>query len=100
MRAFLAIEISEELKRYLQKVTDHMAPRVKGIKWVKKDGLHITLKFFREIDEQTALQIKEEISAIERDHAPFAVSTKGMDAFPSRRRARVIVVTLVEGKDI
>ena len=89
MRAFLAIEIPEELKRYLQTVIDHMASRVKGIKWVKKDGQHITLKFFGEIEETTGLQIKEGISAIERDHAPFTVSIMGIDAFPSRRRARV-----------
>ncbi|MBA4417297.1 MAG: RNA 2',3'-cyclic phosphodiesterase [Syntrophus sp. (in: bacteria)] len=97
MRAFLAIEIPEELKLYLQTVIDHMAPRAKGIKWVKKDGQHITLKFFGEIEETTALQIKGGISAIEKNHAPFTVSIKGIDAFPGRRRARVIVVTLAEG---
>jgi RNA 2',3'-cyclic 3'-phosphodiesterase len=97
MRAFLAIEIHEDIKRYLQTVIDHMASRTKGIKWVKKDGQHITLKFFGEIEESTALQIKTEISAIKRNHAPFSVSIRGIDAFPNKRRARVIVVTVVEG---
>lgn len=44
MRAFLAIEVPPVVKDYLQSVISGMASRVKDIRWVKKGGLHITLR--------------------------------------------------------
>jgi RNA 2',3'-cyclic 3'-phosphodiesterase len=97
MRAFLALEIPEEVKAYLEGAADRMARRVKGVKWVKKEGLHITLKFFGEISEARAQEIRETLLFMEKEYSPVAASIKGVDAFPGRRRARVIVVTLGEG---
>lgn len=100
MRAFLAFEVSAPVKEYLQGVIRFMAPRVTGVRWIKSDGQHITVKFFGEIDETTANGIREKLSAIESKFEPFEASIKGIDAFPNKRRARVIVVSLEKGVDI
>jgi 2'-5' RNA ligase len=100
MRAFLAFEIAAQVKEYLQSVTLIMAPRVSGVKWVKSDGQHITLKFFGEIEETVAKNIRERLSNIEGAFEPFEVTIKAIDAFPNKRRARVIVVSLEKGVDI
>ena len=97
MRAFLAIELPPEIKNYLQTVITGMAARVRGVRWVGEDGLHITLKFLGEIEKDTAWRIKDEISGIRTAHAPFSASLSGIDAFPNRRRARVVVVKLGTG---
>jgi RNA 2',3'-cyclic 3'-phosphodiesterase len=99
MRAFLAIEITDDIKKYLKTIIKFAAMHVDGVKWVKETGQHITLKFFGEIEDEKAKQIKESILYIEKKHTPFVVTIKGIDAFPDRRRARVIIVTLENGID-
>lgn len=100
MRAFLAFEVSAPVKEYLQEVARLMAPRVTGVRWVKSEGQHITLKFFGEIDDITANSIKEGLSVYNNKFGPFEVSIHSVDAFPNKRRARVIIVTLEKGVDI
>ena len=100
MRAFLAFEISAAVKEYLKEIIIDMAPRVSGVKWVKSEGQHITLKFFGEIEEAMATRIQEKLSGLENRFEPFEATTKAVDAFPSKRRVRVIVVTLEKGVDI
>jgi 2'-5' RNA ligase len=100
MRVFLAFEISVPVKEYLKTIITDMAPRISGVKWVKSEGQHITLKFFGEIEEAVATRIREKLSALENAFEPFEATIKAVDAFPSRRRARVIVVTLEKGVDI
>ena len=99
MRAFLAMEISDEIKRYLKTVIKAMAMHVDGVKWVNEAGQHITLRFFGEIEEEIAWKIKEAAGGIEKKYATFAATIQGIGAFPDRRRARVIVITLEDGVD-
>jgi RNA 2',3'-cyclic 3'-phosphodiesterase len=100
VRAFLAFEISAPVKEYLQRVIGVMASRTTGVRWVKSDGQHLTLKFFGEIEEATAKNIGDKLSDLEGKFGPFEATIKGVDAFPNKRRVRVIVVTLEKGVDI
>jgi 2'-5' RNA ligase len=100
MRAFLAFEVSAPVKEYLQGIIRGMASRITGVKWVKSDGQHITLKFFGDIEDAMAEGIREKLSGLEGKFGPFEATTKGVDAFPNKRRARVIVVNLEKGVDI
>ena len=99
MRAFLAFPIPAEVKQYLKSITSRMAPRVEGVKWVGEEGQHITLKFFGEIDEGLAREMETGLSPIGPTYGPFLASLQRIDAFPGRKRARVIVVTLSKGVD-
>ena len=100
MRAFLAFEISAPVKEYLQGVSRIMASKATGVKWVKSNGQHITLKFFGEIEESMAKIIQEKLTGLEGKHGPFVATIKEIDAFPTKRRARVIIVSLEKGVDI
>ena len=100
MRVFLALEISPTVKEYLQGIIKIMASRITGVRWVKSEGQHITLKFFGELDEAMVENIRTRLLSIEDKFEPFEATIKGIDAFPNKRRARVIVVTLEKGVDI
>lgn len=100
MRVFLALEISPTVKEYLQGIIKIMASRITGVRWVKSEGQHITLKFFGELDEAIVENIRTRLLSIEDKFEPFETTIKGIDAFPNKRRARVIVVTLEKGVDI
>jgi 2'-5' RNA ligase len=99
MRAFLAIEISDDIKKHLKTVIKSMAAQIDGVRWVNETGQHITLKFFGEIEDRKAWQIKESLLYIEEKYSPFTVTIGAIDAFPDMRKARVIVITLENGVD-
>jgi 2'-5' RNA ligase len=99
MRAFLALEIPEEIKKYLSVVSKKMSQVTSGVKWVKSDGLHVTLKFFGEIDDAMAYKIGDALANIGEQHRAVAAQLKEISAFPDLRRPRVIIVTFQEGVD-
>ncbi len=99
MRCFLAFEIPADVKECLAGVSRAMAKTMPGVRWVKPEGQHITIHFFGEISEEKA----EEIQDVLKGCGPYEkvmASLKAVDAFPGKKRPRVIVATLDEGVDI
>ena len=99
MRTFLAFRIPEEVKAYLQTIIGTMARYTDGVKWVNENGQHITLKFFGEIEEEQAVLFQEALSGLDERYGPFPVMLGEVGVFPTRKRARVIIVTLKKGID-
>jgi RNA 2',3'-cyclic 3'-phosphodiesterase len=99
MRSFFALEVSAPVGDYLKQVIEKLSKRAPEVKWVKRDAIHITLKFLGQIEEELAVKIQEALKPIGSRFAPFVVSLKEIDAFPSRRRARVVIVRLNKGVD-
>jgi RNA 2',3'-cyclic 3'-phosphodiesterase len=99
MRAFLAAEIPYDIKEYLLAIIKTMSIRIEGVKWVREEGQHITLKFFGEIEEDLAAGIKRALLHLGEAYEPVATTLKRIDAFPNMKRARVIVVGLGKGVD-
>jgi 2'-5' RNA ligase len=99
MRVFLALELPGAIKEHLLTVTKTMSQRVSGVKWVKAEGLHVTLKFFGEIEEKKVQEIGEALHGINKQRLAMPVQLKEINAFPDLMRPRVIVVTFQEGVD-
>lgn len=100
MRAFLAFDIDSVVKAYLQEIIMSMTSRMRDVRWVKSESQHITLKFFGDIEEDKVKTIGEALAAVGTKFGPFEVTLRGINAFPSKKRARVIVVDLEKGVDI
>ena len=99
MRLFIAIEVSEEIKAELKKVVDKLKEVDADVKWVRKEGLHITLKFLGEVDENGMDKIVNILEQISGEKNPFTVSFKGLGAFSDLKRPRVIWVGIERGKE-
>ena len=99
MRVFLALELPGTVKEYLSAVTKTMSQRLSGVKWVKVEGLHVTLRFFGEIEEKKAQEIGEMLQGINKQHTAMPAQLKEITAFPNLMRPRVIVVTFQEWVD-
>ncbi|OPY72695.1 MAG: 2',5' RNA ligase family [Syntrophorhabdus sp. PtaU1.Bin050] len=99
MRAFLAFEIPDNIKHYLTALTKGMGAKITGVRWVGEEAQHLTLKFFGEIDEETTKAIGKNLAHIGTAYGSVETAMGMVDAFPNRKRARVIVVTLEEGVD-
>ncbi|MEM3408289.1 MAG: RNA 2',3'-cyclic phosphodiesterase [Candidatus Micrarchaeia archaeon] len=91
MRAFIAIEIPNEIKERLIQLQEEIRSRFKKeVKMVEPENLHFTLRFFPEIDENTAEKIKDTIKNIEFD--AFEIKCRGLGVFPNENYIRVIWV--------
>ncbi|RKX70865.1 RNA 2',3'-cyclic phosphodiesterase [candidate division WOR-3 bacterium] len=97
MRSFIAIPIPEGVRRSVSSYIHKVRSQLSGVKWVREENLHITLRFLGEIDEK----LKEEVEAIIQEKSqpfkPFLCRLEGIGYFPSHRRARVIWIGIEEG---
>ncbi len=89
MRAFIAVEVESEKLRALQKQFE-----ITGVKLT--DHFHITLKFFREISEKQAEEIKNRLNEIKFDQ--FELEIDGLGTYPSGDYVRVIWVGVKSDK--
>ena len=95
MRAFLVIEIPDELKPRILAVQDMLDDF--DIKLVEGQNLHFNLKFLSEIDEEQIDKIKGTLERISGQFEPFEMEIKGIGAFPNKSYARVVWLGVTEG---
>lgn len=100
MRAFLAFEIPVDIKVYLSTTINTLSLRLKDVKWVSREGLHITVKFLGEIEEKKIDEIRKALLYLEAQYKPFNLTISDIDAFPNKKNSRVIVVNVKNGVDI
>jgi 2'-5' RNA ligase len=96
MRSFIAVEIGDVCRRALEGVIEQLTSIARGVRWVKPDGLHLTLKFIGEMDEADLARAIECLQAVAVGSAPFVMSMSGISGFPPRGVPRVIYVELHE----
>ncbi|MBE9531178.1 MAG: RNA 2',3'-cyclic phosphodiesterase, partial [Proteobacteria bacterium] len=96
MRAFIAIELPEEVKERLLWIQKSLGKVDKAPGWVKKPGMHLTLKFLGEISEAKAKEIGEALNRDLSSFKPFELRTKSL-ALNSRH---MLWVTFKESKEL
>ena len=90
MRVFVALELDEAVRRALGKALDALARRVSGVKWVRPEAIHITLKFLGEMNDADAPGLAEAVAQCAKDSPPTCLEFRGLGAFPSVERPRVV----------
>ena len=99
IRTFIAIEIPAGVKSDISNWQDKLRDIVDGIKWVKSDNIHITLKFLGNIEEKMIPQLKTAIERSAENVDPFEIEVKGEGCFPNVNRPRIVWVGVDNGKD-
>ena len=90
MRAFIAIDVSDDVRDNLAKAQERIGGKAAKIKFVERENFHVTLKFLGEIDEATAEEVKRALAEIARKHKKHRVRAKGIGVFPNPNYVRVI----------
>ncbi|ASJ06358.1 RNA 2',3'-cyclic phosphodiesterase [Thermococcus pacificus] len=90
MRAFIAVEVSDEVRDNLLKAQERIGSKAAKIKFVERENFHVTLKFLGEIDEATAEEVKKSLEEIAKKHKKHRVRVRGIGVFPNPNYVRVI----------
>ena len=89
-RTFLAIDLPEKIITQLIDIQDGLKASVKGIRWTRPEGIHLTLKFFGNISENDIVNISGVVEKKTKDARPVTLNVKRVGAFPNFKRPRVM----------
>ena len=91
IRAFLAIDPPTAVLENIQAIQNRLRKSIQGtIRWVRPEGIHLTLKFFGDIAIQDKENISEVVAKRSRTVPPFSLEVRRLGAFPDPTRPRVI----------
>jgi RNA 2',3'-cyclic 3'-phosphodiesterase len=90
VRAFVAVPLPPSLRSPVRTLCEDLAISLPQVRWVRPQALHLTLRFFSAIAEDSLETIGEIMLSVGRSIAPFQLRLQGVGAFPSPQRPRVI----------
>ncbi|MFQ6109005.1 MAG: RNA 2',3'-cyclic phosphodiesterase [Candidatus Aminicenantales bacterium] len=97
MRTFIAIDFDERIKDRLSSFLRELERVSQNIRWVKPEGMHLTLKFLGEVEEEKISGIESALDRIASAFSPFTLQLRGAGTFPHGRKSpRVIWVGIHE----
>jgi len=91
IRAFLAVDPPREVLNEIIRIQEQLKKSIQGdVRWVRSEGIHLTLKFFGNISDTE----RENISAVVKNNVvivkPFTVNVRKVGVFPDVNRPRVL----------
>jgi len=94
MRLFIAVPLPEEALTDAAQILRRLRAREWPVRWVRDDGMHVTLKFFGEVTSDRVDAIAEVLTLAARDMRPIAMTITTAGVLPSSRHPRVIHLDL------
>jgi 2'-5' RNA ligase len=74
-------------------------PRGRDVRWVRLDGLHLTLRFLGPTEEPRVALVAEAVARVAAASQPFAFTIDGGGAFPDAVRPRTLWLGVSDGQD-
>ncbi len=90
IRSFLAIELPSAIAKGIERVQRDLKQSHADVRWVEPSRIHLTLKFFGNIDEEACDEIMGTVGKAVSEVKPFTLTVKGLGAFPRRKNPRVV----------
>ena len=91
-RIFAALELPPELQQHLarlQKELEAAAPS-RSVRWVRVEGIHLTLRFYGDVEPERVPGVQASLSRAAASTAPMALQVEGVGVFPNAARPTVI----------
>ncbi|OAG28696.1 RNA 2',3'-cyclic phosphodiesterase [Thermodesulfatator autotrophicus] len=91
-RLFLAISLPANIKEQLKGIQEDLAQSRAQVRWVRPEGIHLTIKFLGEVPEEKISEIISQIEKVLQKLKPGKLhfKIKGLGVFPNPRSPRVV----------
>lgn len=96
-RLFIALELSEQQKKEVSAFQEKIKDYLDGIRWVKPEGLHLTLKFLGETEPGRIDRIKQAMDDTVSVTKRFDIIYGKSGLFPSPGKTRILWIGLRKG---
>ena len=90
IRTFIAVEIPENIVSQLRRLQNEMKTSGFRARWVRAEGIHLTLKFLGDIEISEVETVGRVITDLAKSHPSMTLSIRGVGVFPGIRRPRVL----------
>ena len=95
IRAFLAVQLPEDVIAALEDLADQVAQaKVGGLNPVRPENMHLTLKFFGNVNARQVELIVDAVTRTVKTIRPFTLRLGNVGAYPNNRSPRVLWVGL------
>jgi RNA 2',3'-cyclic 3'-phosphodiesterase len=99
MRLFVALDIPDDARSSILAIVAKLRPACRNARWVRIEGLHVTLKFIGETSSEKAAAIQAALASIP-SRTPIPMKFHGLGFFPNERRPRVLWAGIEAGTDL
>jgi len=100
MRLFVGVPLLGAARQRAAAVLSRVQPLGWPVRWVREEGLHLTLKFFGEVTTDRLGSIAELVTFAADGLRPMAHRLRGLGVFPDVSRPRVIHMEVEAGHDL
>ncbi len=91
VRSFIAIPIPSAVIQVLDDAVKSLDSSIgENVRWVRTEGIHLTLKFMGDIEAGMVDRVLEAMPAVASQFSPFELAISGLGVFPNARRPRVL----------
>ncbi len=91
-RAFVSVDIGDGIDWH--SLRKELADVDRGVRPVKTEQLHLTLRFLGDMDEALLDDLEGQMNRAVEDVSPFLLTFHGVGAFPNARKPRVVWIGL------
>jgi RNA 2',3'-cyclic 3'-phosphodiesterase len=100
IRSFLAIELPGVISKKIEEVQEDLKLSRADVRWVAPEKIHLTLKFFGNIEDARVDVIVKAIESPIHSVASFPLGVRGVGAFPTLKNPRVIWMGLIDERGV
>jgi 2'-5' RNA ligase len=96
VRSFFAVALPEVARAAAAGLAGRLreAERGEGVRWVRPEGYHLTLRFLGNVDRDAIAELAERVGEEISPSPPFAAHLGRASIFPSSRNPRVIALAV------
>jgi len=91
-RVFCALDISEDVRTRLVDHIERLRKAVPNVhaSWSRADNIHLTLKFFGDVEKDAIKKISTAAARVAQAFSPFQIRVAGTGTFPRQALPRVL----------
>ena len=90
MRLFVAIEVSEPVRRAMSATQASLMQKCPDVRWIPSEQLHLTVKFLGEVVDDDVATVCEAMANAAAESKPFVMRVGECGCFPERGAVRIV----------